>query len=66
LFFKHNVIHRIAEGLSCERASGSSLVQCPLLKQGHLELVAQVRVNMAFGYLQGGILHSLSDPVRII
>jgi len=30
----------------------------PLLKQGHLELAAQDRVQMAFEYLQGGRLHS--------
>jgi len=37
-----------------------SSVPNPLLKQGHLELVAQVHVQMASGYLQGWKLHNLS------
>lgn len=32
----------------------------PLLKQGHVHLVAQGHVQMAFGYLQGRRLHHLS------
>ena len=32
----------------------------PLLKQGHLELVAQDHVQMVFEYLQGGRLHNPS------
>lgn len=36
------------------RSSGPS----PLLKQGRLDAVAQVRVQTAFEYVQGGALHS--------
>jgi len=33
----------------------------PLLRQGHLEPVAQVHVQMAFEYLQGRRLHNFSS-----
>jgi len=50
---------KITEWLRLEGTFGG-LVQPPLLKQGHLEVVPQGCVQIAFGYLQGGRLHSLS------
>jgi len=39
----------------------------PLLKQGHLEPAAQDHVQKAFGYFQGGRLHSLpGQPVPVL
>jgi len=51
-----SVLHRMAEvGRDLWRSSGPS----PLLKQDHLEQVAQDHVQMASEYLQGWRLHSL-------
>jgi len=52
--------HRMAEA---GRDLWRSFCPTPLLKQGHLELVAQDNVRMAFEYLQGGRLFGQSVPV---
>ena len=45
------------------RSSGPT----PVLKQGHLEQVAQDCIQMAFQYLQGWRLHNLSgQPVPVL
>ena len=45
-------LHRNTERLRLEGTSGGHIVQPALLKQGHLELVAQDHVQTAFEYLQ--------------
>ena len=51
--YSHCLNHRMVEvGRDLWRSSGPN----PLLKQGHLEPVAQDHVQMAFEYLQGWIL----------
>jgi len=53
--------------LRVEGASGGYLVQPSLLNQGHLQLVAQDSVCMAFKHLQGWRLHSHSgQPVPVL
>jgi len=53
--------------LRLEGTSGGDLGQRPLLKQGHLDPVAQVCVQMAFEHLQGWRLHNLSGrPVPVL
>ena len=56
--------HRLAEvGRDVWRSSGLT----PLLKQGHLEMVAQDHAQMAFEYLQGWRLHNLTgQPVPVL
>ena len=56
--------HRLVEvGQDLWTSSGPT----PLLRQGHLEPVAQDRVQVAFEYLQGGRLHNLSgQPVPVL
>jgi len=56
--------HRMVEvGRGLWRPSGLTT----LLKQGHLELVAQDHVHTAFEYLQGWRLHRLSgQPVPVL
>jgi len=46
--------------IEVERAIWRSSDPISLLKQGHLEQAAQNYLQMAFEYLQGGRLHSLS------
>ena len=55
--------HRMVEvGRDLWRSSGPT----PVLKQGHLELVAQAHGQMAFEYLQGWRLHNLpGQPVPV-
>ena len=59
--------HRIIGWLRLEEISGGHWVQpANLLKQGHLELVAQDHVQVTFGYCQGWRLHNLSgQPVPV-
>jgi len=56
----HRIMERLKLGKDLWRPSGPT----PLLKQGHLEPVAQDHLQMAFEYPQGWRLHRLSgQPV---
>uniref|UniRef100_A0A8C0ES58 receptor protein-tyrosine kinase n=1 Tax=Bubo bubo TaxID=30461 RepID=A0A8C0ES58_BUBBB len=62
-----NLLQANVHWLRLERSSGGHLVQCPLLKQGHLELVAHNHIQTAFEYLQGWRLHNLpGQPVPVL
>ncbi|KAK4823251.1 hypothetical protein QYF61_000218 [Mycteria americana] len=59
--------HIITEWSKWEGTSGGHLVQPPLLKQSHLETVAQDPSQTAFEYLQGRRLHKLpGQPVPVL
>ena len=62
----HNIhhsfsIHRITEWFRLQGTSDPT----PLLKQGHVEQVAQDHVQMAFEYLQGCRLHDGYTTVKL-
>ena len=60
----HRISHRVAD---TGRDLWRSPDPIPLLKQGHLEAVAQDHVRMAFDRLQGRKLHNLSgQPVPVL
>ena len=61
MYYSQN--HKMVFGRELWRSPGLN----PLLKQGHLELVAQDHVQTVFEYLQGWRLHNLSGkPVPVL
>lgn len=60
------IFHRILEWLTLERTSGDQVVQQPLLKQWHLEPVAQGHIQTAFKYLQGWRPQFFRQDVSVI
>jgi len=54
--------HRLKEKLRLEGTSGGHLVSVLLLKQGHLQQVAQDHVRITFNYRRGWRFHNLCWP----
>ena len=66
-FIFDNFYHRFSECLRLKGVSGGHLFQPLVLKQRHLDLVAQDHIQMAFEYPQGGRPYYLSgQPVPVL